>query len=195
MLTAHRLSFRYGPGSPWILRDVDLAIGPGEVVGLSGPSGQGKSTLGRLLAGHLKSSGGIVKLDDGTIPSGFSPVQYLHQSPIFATDPRWRISRIIAEAWTPDEAIRKELGIDESWLDRFPHEISGGELQRVALLRALAPGVRYLVADEITSMLDPVAQVDIWQFLLKRVRQGLGILAISHDHALLDRIATRVVTI
>lgn len=194
MLTANRLSFRYGARAPYILRDFDLSIGPGEIVGLSGPSGRGKSTLGRLLAAHLEPTGGSVSIDDRAASNGlFHPVQYLHQSPIFATDPRWRISRIISEGWIPDDATRAGLGIDEGWYDRFPHEISGGELQRVALLRTLAPGLRYLIADEITSMLDPVAQVEIWQFLLKRMRQGLGILAISHDRALLSRIATRVV--
>ncbi|MCR9285042.1 MAG: ATP-binding cassette domain-containing protein [Rhodobacteraceae bacterium] len=196
MLTANRLSFRYGAGAPYVLRDVALSIHPGEIVGLSGPSGRGKSTLGRLLAGHLEPTSGTITIDDRAGSNGqFHPVQYLHQSPIFATDPRWRISRIIAEGWSPDEVTRTELGIDDSWYARYPHEVSGGELQRVALLRALAPGLRYLIADEITSMLDPVAQVEIWQILLKRVRQGLGILAISHDRALLERIATRVVTI
>lgn len=196
MLTANHLSFRYGARAPYILRDVDLSIGPGEIVGLSGPSGRGKSTLGRLLAGHLEPTSGAITIDDSEGSNRrFHPVQYLHQSPIFATDPRWRISRIIAEGWTPDDVTRIDLGIDESWYDRYPHEISGGELQRVALLRALAPGLRYLIADEITSMLDPVAQVEIWQVLLKRAQLGLGILAISHDQALLERIATRVVTI
>ena len=195
MLTAHRVSFRHGPRAPYILREFDLSIRPGEIVGLSGPSGRGKSTLGRLLAGHLGPTSGSVTVDERANQYRFNPVQYLHQSPIFATDPRWRISRIVAEGWTPDDVTRNELGVKESWYDRYPHEISGGELQRVALLRTLAPGLRYLIADEITSMLDPVAQVEIWQVLLKRARQGLGILAISHDRALLERIATRVVTI
>ena len=195
MLTAQRLSFRYGSRAPYILRDFDLSIAPGEIVGLSGPSGHGKSTLGKLLAGHEEPTNGSVTINDEPHGRGVNPVQYLHQSPIFATDPRWRISRVISEGWIPDEGTREELGVKESWYDRYPHEISGGELQRVALLRALAPGVHYLIADEITSMLDPVAQVEIWQFLTKRAQKGLGILAISHDKDLLERITTRVVTI
>ena len=66
---------------------------------------------------------------------GYNTVQYLHQSPIFAVDPRWTVGRIIAEGWSPDEETRQALGVSKSWYDRFPHEISGGELQRIAVLR------------------------------------------------------------
>ncbi|TYC61806.1 ATP-binding cassette domain-containing protein [Rhodobacterales bacterium] len=195
MLSAHHLSFRYSPHTPFILEAVDLHLNAGEIVGLTGPSGRGKSTLGRLLAGQMRPSGGRVSINGEKPPAGFSPVQYLHQSPVFATDPRWRISRIIEEAWIPDAAAREDFRVKESWYDRYSHEISGGELQRVALLRALAPETRYLISDEITSMLDPLAQAEIWQALIKRAEQGLGILAISHDHALLQRIASRVITL
>ena len=195
MLSGEKLSYRYTPRASLVLDGVDIAVAPGEIVGLTGWSGRGKSTLGRLLAGHLSLSAGRITIDGQKPGSGFAPVQYLHQSPIFATDPRWRVGRIVEEAWQADDATREELGIETSWYDRYPHEISGGELQRIALLRILAPGLRYLVADEITAMLDPVAQVDIWQCLLARARKGLGVLAISHDQALLDRIATRIVTL
>ena len=91
--------------------------------------------------------------------------------------------------------MRQSLGVETHWYDRYPHEISGGELQRVALLRAMAPELRYLVADEITAMLDPISQVEIWQCLLAQAKHGIGILAISHDTSLLARVATRVVTL
>ncbi len=195
MLNAEKLSYRYTPRAPLVLDGIDIAVSPGEIVGLTGWSGRGKSTLGRLLAGHLSPSAGRITIDGQKAGNGFNPVQYLHQSPIFATDPRWRIGRIVEEAWQSDAATREELGVETSWYDRYPHEISGGELQRVALLRTLAPGLSYLVADEITAMLDPVAQVEIWQCLLARTGKGLGILAISHDQALLERIATRIVTL
>ena len=104
-------------------------------------------------------------------------------------DPRWRIGRIVEEGWQPDEVTRKALGVSRAWYDRYPHEISGGELQRVTLLRALSPQTRYLIADEITAMLDPITQAEIWRFLLTRCQAGLGILAISHDAPLLTRIA------
>lgn len=195
MLIADNLSYRYAPRLPFVFEDAELEIGPGEIVGLTGTSGGGKSTFGRLLAGHMAPTGGWIAIDGKQPEAGFHPVQYLHQSPIFATDPRWRIGRILTEAWQPDDDAREEFGVETDWLDRYPHEISGGELQRVALLRTLAPGLRYLIADEITAMLDPVAQVEIWQCLISRASQGIGILAISHDKALLDRVATRVVTL
>lgn len=119
-------------------------------------------------------------------------MQFLSQSPIFATNPRWSIGRILSEAWMPDEMAIQTLGIRKSWLDRYLHELSGGEMQRITILRALAPGLRYLVADEITSMLDPLAQAEIWQALLDVAkRRAIGILAISHDADLLGRIADR----
>jgi ABC-type dipeptide/oligopeptide/nickel transport system ATPase subunit len=115
----------------------------------------------------------------------------VHQSAIFAINPRWRIGRIVEEGWVPDEDTREALGIERGWYDRYPHELSGGELQRVALLRVLAPATRYLVADEVTAMLDPVAQAEIWRFLLTRSRAGLGIIAISHDEPLLRHTTSR----
>lgn len=190
MLEGHALGFRHR-GAPPMFTEVAISVPAGTITGLSGPSGRGKSTLGRLLAGHLRPQVGTVRVDGAPLPAGLSPVQYVHQSPIHAVDPRWRIGRIVEEGWMPDAADRAALGVSRDWYDRFPHEISGGQLQRVALLRALAPGVRYLVADEITAMLDPIAQVDIWRALAARVADGLGILAISHDEALLERIAAR----
>jgi len=193
MLEARALSFRYGQRDPLIVRDFDLVVHPGEVVGLSGPSGRGKSTIGRLLARHLIPTAGKITVNSAPTPqSGFNPVQFLSQSPIFATNPRWTIGRILSEAWTPDETAIQTLGIRRNWLDRYPHELSGGEMQRITILRALAPGLRYLVADEITSMLDPLAQAEIWRVLLDLAKKrAIGILAISHDADLLERIADR----
>ncbi|TCK09171.1 ABC transporter ATP-binding protein [Marinobacterium mangrovicola] len=192
MLEAKCLTFGY-PRQPAIVDGVSLTLRPGEITGLTGPSGCGKSTLGRLLAGVLKPQSGSIQLAEPR--GGVNPVQYLHQSPIFAVNPRWRIGRIIEEAWAPDEATREALGVSRDWYNRFPHEISGGELQRVAILRALAPEVRYLIADEITAMLDPITQADIWSFLMQRSCEGLSILAISHDRHLLQRIASKEITL
>ena len=196
MLEARGISFRYGPRQPLIVSDFDLAVGPGEVVGLSGPSGRGKSTIGRLLARHLRPTAGVVTVDGAPPPArGFNPAQLLSQSPVFAVNPRWTVGRIVDEAWTPDAGTAQALGVRPAWLARHPHELSGGEMQRTTILRALAPDTRYLVADEITSMLDPLAQAEIWQALLVVAAQRtIGILAISHDAHLLARVANRVVT-
>lgn len=193
MLEARDIGFRFPGAAQPVLDNVSLRIAQGEVVGLSGPSGVGKSTLGRILAQHVRPQSGRVLVDG--IPrsgEGFHPVQFLSQSPVLAVNPRWRIGRVVAEAWNPDAETRAALGVRSEWYPRYPHELSGGELQRVAILRALAPGLRYLVADEISAMLDAVTQAQIWTFLRRfAAERRIGILAISHDHALLKRIAHR----
>ncbi|MGV0908317.1 ABC transporter ATP-binding protein [Martelella sp. FOR1707] len=195
MLEARRVRFGYGVSAP-VVDGVDIAIRPGEIVGLTGRSGAGKSTLGRLLAGYHRPASGEVLVDGKTHAKGYNAVQYLHQSPIFAVDPRWTVGRIIAEGWTPDEETRQALGVSKSWYDRFPHEISGGELQRIAVLRALGPRTRYLVADEISAPLDPLTQAQIWDALIGAVRKrNLGMLVISHNRPLLARLSGRVVTL
>ena len=195
-LEASAIGFGFGRGVP-ILDGINLAIESGRILGLTGKSGRGKSTLGKILARHLLPTKGRV-LIDGTAPasSGFNPVQLIHQTAIFAVNPRWKIGRIVSEANPPDEMLMLALGVRRQWLDRYPHELSGGELQRVALLRSLTPGTRFLIADEITSMLDPIAQSEIWLALLEiSARRDIGILAISHDLALLDRVAVQTVTL
>lgn len=193
MLEAQGVCFGYREP---VLDRTAISIEPGEVVGLTGPSGAGKSTLGRVLAGHYAPSSGRVLIDGVPHRPGYNPVQYIHQSPIFAVDPRWKVGRILAEAWQPDEAMRQALGVSQGWYNRYPHEISGGELQRVALLRALGPRTRYLVADEISAPLDPLTQAQLWTTLLDQVRRrNLGMLVISHDLPLLERITHRLVTI
>ncbi len=196
MLEAAGVTHAYAPGRP-VLRAASCRVAPGEIVGLSGLSGIGKTTLGRILSGRLRPQNGEVRLDGARLPErGFRPVQYLAQHPVLDMNPRWRIARILTEAGPPDAALGKRLEVDPGWAGRFPHELSGGQLQRVSLLRALRPPTRFLVADEMSAPLDAIAQAEVWGLLLDLCRErGLGILAISHDDALLDRIATRRITL
>lgn len=195
-LEAVAVGFGFGGGTP-VLDGVDLALESGRISGLTGKSGRGKSTLGKILARHLLPTRGRVLIDGAApVSSGFNPVQLIHQTAIFAVNPRWKIGRIVSEACLPDEALMQALGIRRQWLDRYPHELSGGELQRVALLRSLTPRTRFLIADEITSMLDPIAQSEIWHALIDvSEKRDIGILVISHDRALLDRVAAQTVTL
>lgn len=158
---------------------------------MSGPSGCGKTTIGRILAGHLRPCSGTVRVDGRPLADGrLRPVQLLAQTPLLAMNPRWRIGRILTEAWRPASSDCDRFGIRADWLERYPHELSGGQLQRVSILRALSPETRYLVADEITAALDAIGQVDIWTMLQAVARErNIGVLAISHSAALLDRIA------
>ena len=189
MLEARHLSFQFSPQVP-LIQAVSLKLAAGEWISLSGDSGTGKSTLGKLLAGYLTPQAGEISLDGEAQPkNGLQPVQWLPQSPELAVNPRWRVGKILREAWLPNKAQCQAFGVDPRWLSRFPQALSGGELQRVCVLRTLAPGVRFLVADEISTMLDPITQVELWQALKQEAEQRqLGVLVISHDTALLERL-------
>lgn len=190
MLKGEGLWFRYGAKLPWVVRDQTLAMMPGAIVGLMAPSGYGKTTLGKLLAGYLSPTQGHVTLDEQPLPSrGYCPVQLVFQNPELSVNPRWRIDRILREGHPPQQQILDALGIHAGWLTRYPHELSGGELQRVAIARILNRNTRYLIADEMTAMLDANTQALIWQVVLDFARQyHVGIIAISHDLPLLQRI-------
>jgi len=197
VLATRDVHARYGTRGPWVLRGVDLTLEVGEVVGIRGPSGTGKTTLARVLTGHLPPAAGVVEVDGRPLPAGgTAPAQLVFQHPELAVDPRWRLHEVVAEAGEPDGALLEELGLPAGLLARYPHELSGGELQRAAVARALLSGAPYIVADEISAMLDAATQAQIWHALLRRVRGGsLGVLAISHDDDLLAVIADRVITL
>lgn len=200
MLTARDIWFRHGRHLPWVLQGVDLDLRRGEVLGLEGPSGIGKSTLGAVVAGFRAADQGEVTVDDQPLRTitGPRPVQLIGQRPELMMNPRWRIGRILAEAGradtdaAPDSQDPHDALVEPAWLDRFPHELSGGELQRVNLARALRARPAYLIADEISVSLDAITQARIWRGILARVSaEGLGVVAISHDGDLLDAVADR----
>lgn len=192
MLEARNLSFRYAEDTPWLFRGFDLTVRPGESVGLSGPSGRGKSTLAKILCNFLAPHSGSVRIDGQSCIRGYHPTQLLFQHPELAVNPRFTGRQIIAEAWTPDNDLLDALRIKPQWLQRYPHELSGGELQRICVARALDPRTRYLIADEMTSMLDAITQAQIWNVVLQRAKaHNMGMLVISHDSALLERVCSR----
>jgi peptide/nickel transport system ATP-binding protein len=193
MLKGKDLSFRYD-STPWILRNLNFHVRPGEVVGLPGPSGRGKSTLAKVLAGHLVPQGGAVTCDGRPLPTRmFSPVQLIFQHPELTMNPRWTLGDSLAEGHRPGPRTLERLNIEPTWLSRYPHELSGGELQRLALARVMTPKTRYLIADEMTAMLDPNTQALVWDAVLTWARKhDVGVLAISHDRHLLGRVAHRI---
>ncbi|WP_350276376.1 ATP-binding cassette domain-containing protein [Kribbella sp. HUAS MG21] len=189
MLTAKDLWYRYSARGPWIVEGFSIELAPGEIIGLAGPSGSGKSTIGRLLAGLLTAGRGRIDTDPRV--GGPHPVQLVLQHPERAMNPHWKVRDILAEAGAGDTP--PEL-VSPAWRDRFPHEISGGELQRVNLARALLSNPRYLIADEITASVDALTQARIWSHLVDRARaDDIGVLAISHDRELLAAVADRIV--
>ncbi len=194
-LHAEGISFRHRRRAPWVLREVSLQVRNDEVVGLRGPSGIGKSTVARVLAGLSLPQRGTVRIGGGRDTTRRShPVQLVMQHAVLAMNPRWRIRDVLAEPLSDlDRASVIDGLVEPEWLDRYPHEVSGGQLQRVNLARALLADPEFLVADEITASLDAITQARIWTDLLVRTRAGaIGVLVISHDDALLGRLCDRV---
>lgn len=152
---------------------------------------------------------------------GPRPVQLIWQHPEQAFDPLLRLGRSLAEGVPPrvaarasgssgagslgarsaaarleavrDTGLLERFGIREAWLDRFPHELSGGELMRFCIVRAFIAEPRYLVCDEMTAMLDAVTQAELWREVVAIASErSMGIVLVSHSPALVDRVATRL---
>lgn len=196
MLEAKDLSYRYGEDSP-VLRNVSLRVADGERLALLGPSGRGKSTLALLLAGYLPLQKGAITLDGASLPKDcYNPVQLIYQHPEKAMDPRWKVGDTLREAWDVPEELLTAIGAEPDWLTRWPHELSGGQLQRLSILCSLSPKTRVLIADEITASLDPITQAQIWSVILREIEKNRTMLiAITHNEALAQRICKRMVHI
>src|SRR5699024_4492904 len=136
-----------------------------------------------------------VHIDGTPYPiTGVHPVQLVWQHPEQAVNPRWRMKQVLEETAHLDQQLLFTFGIDDAWLRRFPSELSGGELQRFCLVRALSRRTKYLGADEITTMLEAITKAQIWHAGLQLVKErNLGVLAISHDKQLLNRVSDRVI--
>lgn len=175
-------------------------------MGLTAPSGYGKSTLAKILAGFLKPEQGEVYLEEPEKnksgckrePSGlgYNPVQLIFQHPEKAVNPKWKMRKVISEVGMPSAQMLKAAGIKEEWLGRWPAELSGGELQRFCVLRALNKRTRFLIADEMTTMLDAITQAQIWNLVLSYASEHrMGVVVISHEETLVDRLCTKVVNL
>ena len=193
-LEANDIGFRYRNG-PWLFQDVNFTLKPGEIVGITGPSGRGKTTFCRLLAGFEKPNEGTITFDGAPIQKkGYHPVQLVFQHPEKAVNPRWKMGKVLHEGWQPDEELLDLIGIEREWLTRWPNELSGGELQRFCVARALGPDTRFLIADEMTTMLDAITQAQIWHAVIEIAqKREMGILVVSHEAKLMQRICHRVV--
>ena len=190
-LTTRGLKYSYGDHS--VLSDIDFEIQTGEIVGLVAPSGYGKTTFAKILAGYQKPKGGRVEMD---VPreNGYNPVQLILQHPEQAVDPKWMMKKTVQESWEPPQELYDIMGIKDEWLKRYPNELSGGEIQRFCVIRALNPKTKFLIADEMTTMLDAITTAQIWQVVVERARKGeIGLLVISHEVNMLAHLCDRIV--
>ena len=145
-LEAKNISFRYGPKEPLILENISLSVERGERIALFAPSGFGKTTLVKLMSGYLEPTEGEILLDGKPLPrNGVCPVQLIYQHPEKAMNPRWRLKKVLEESGELKEDVLEAFGIEKARLDRFPSELSGGELQRFCVARALMSGADFLI--------------------------------------------------
>ncbi len=193
---------------------VDLAVSPGEVVGLVGESGCGKSTLGRIVARILEPTEGerlwrgraYGAYDNAGSRAERLAVQMIFQDPFASLNPRLRIADVIGEApvvhGLVDRAARDEyvaqvmskVGLDASLARRFPHQFSGGQRSRIGIARALAVQPKFLVCDEAVAALDVSIQAQVLNLFIKlREEFGLTYLFISHDLGVVRHLSDRVV--
>ncbi|MEH6623028.1 MULTISPECIES: ATP-binding cassette domain-containing protein [Dietzia] len=204
-LSARGVAFRHAGADGFTLPPTDLTVRGGRITALVGPSGSGKTTLAHLLAGLLTPTAGAVTVTDepGTPTNGPGVravrrrrgrlpghTALLNQDPMASADPRMTLRQIIALPGRlrgiPVDvgALALEVGVDPGLLDRRPGQVSGGQLQRSCLARALAQRPRYLLTDEPTAHLDPESANAIAGVLRARADGGLGVLAITHDQRL-----------
>ena len=196
MFEVRDLSLHQGERPLW--QGLTLAIKAGERLGLAAPSGHGKTTLGRVLAGWQPAGEeGQILLDGRPLPvKGYHPVQLVPQHPELCFNPYRSTGQALWDVWRPDEAMLARFLVKPEWLGRKPGQLSGGELARIALLRALDPRTRLLIADEVTAQLDPQIQRHIWQELMRECEnRGLGMLVFSHQQALLRQVCHRLIRV
>jgi peptide/nickel transport system ATP-binding protein len=197
------------------VRDVSLEVGPGEVISLIGESGSGKSTIGRMILRLTEVTSGQITFDGVDIAgfkgrrlrSYYASVQGVFQDPFSSYNPIFKADRVLEvlrEAYFPGldgrrwrdkvEASLAAVRLDPTQvLGKYPHQLSGGQLQRLLVARALLLDIRLLVADEIISMLDASTRIDVLNLLGDLKARGLGVLFITHDLSLGNYISDRAV--
>lgn len=219
VLVARDLAFARRNGDA-VFAGVDVDLAPGARLALRGASGAGKSTLCRVLAGQLMPSEGAVLVDGEPIGDGWGqragrpfridrpfkegrsnragracPVQLVSQHSEEAFDPALSLRASLAEAGDVDGPraghLMRIFSVEGEWLSRRPHEVSGGQLMRVALVRALMASPRVLICDESTASLDLLSQEEIWRAVVDcQESEGFGLIVVSHGASLVERLAT-----
>lgn len=183
-------------GRQALFAGIDARIGTGEIVAVGGPSGSGKTTFGNIVLGLARPDSGRVQRAAGLAPNAFQKIQ---QDPGAAFAPKIRLRQSLLDLvrlhrldWAALEALLARMRIAPALLDRPPHQVSGGELQRIALARVLSMKPALIFADEPTSRLDPVTQQDVFALLQEHLRDaGCAMLLVTHDTDIVERVAGR----
>ena len=193
MLELKNITFRYLKDKP-IFEDFNLKLDTDKIIGLCGPSGFGKSTLAKLIAGYIKPLKGEILYNGKSFEKGYQKIQLIYQHPELAIDPLWHMHEVLSEGNEISQRVLKKMGIKEEWRERFPKELSGGELQRHSIARALGKGTEYIICDEITTMLDPISQASLWHGLIKEIKKrNIGLLVITHNLYLAEKICDSII--
>ena len=202
----------FGPPRAMVhaVEPLDLSVKTGETLGIVGESGCGKSTLAKMLVGLLPATTGQIEIEgavlDNANPAIFGKrIQYVFQDPISSLNPRKTIRQImdvplrkLHRLSKPARAARiaeifAAVNLREDFLDRYPHEFSGGQAQRIGIARALAAEARILILDEPVSALDVSVQAQVLNLLGDLKKEfGLTYLFISHDLAVVEAVSDRV---
>jgi peptide/nickel transport system ATP-binding protein len=195
------------------VRDLDLIVERGQTLGIVGESGCGKSTLARMLVGLLPATSGSIEIEaealDNVNPAVFGKkIQYIFQDPISSLNPRKTIRQLmgvplkylhgfsIKERERRIKAVFEAVNLPAEFLDRYPHEFSGGQAQRIVIARALAAQARILVLDEPVSALDVSVQAQVLNLLADLKKElNLTYLFISHDLAVVEAVCNQVAVI
>ncbi len=196
------------------LAGVSLTVGVGDTLGIVGESGSGKSTLARILLGLDRATRGTVTFGGRPVAPGRPhelrwfrrDVQIVFQDPLSSLDPRMRVADIVAEPLVGLDVsgahehriadVLGSVGIDPDTRHRYPHEFSGGQQQRIAIARALAPHPKVLVADEPVSSLDVSVRAQILDLLRDLVEQfRLSLVLVSHDLGVIHSLCERVLVL
>lgn len=181
-------------GGRTVLDAVDLTAPAGDVTGVTGTSGSGKTTLLRVLAGLQSPDTGEISYDGHAVaPRG--SIALLAQHPRLVCNPRWTLKEIIAEPATirgerfgADEADRTAdaVGLAPALLERYPGQVSDGQLQRACIGRVLTQRARFVLCDEPTAMLDPISTASVVTLLRELAADGATVVLVSHDAALVE---------
>jgi len=183
-------------GRQALFSGIDAHIKAGEIVAVSGPSGSGKTTFGNIVLGLARPDSGSVQRAAGLALTAFQKIQ---QDPGAAFAPRIRLRQSLLDLvklhrldWGVLDALLARMRLAPALLDRLPHQVSGGELQRIALARVLLMKPALIFADEPTSRLDPVTQQDVFALLQEHLRDArCALLLVTHDADIVDRVAGR----